>query len=827
MLRGGSSVFHDLHHAVRRLRNDVSTAIVIVVTLALGMGANSAMFGVANGLLRPLPVKEPQQIVVLAAETPGDQTGLQFQLSYRALQDLRQGTVVFQGLFGTMLQIRGFSTGGKSSQFVFSAVSGDYFSTLGVRPAVGRLFVPGEGEHTGGPLLLVLGHSFWLKKFRGDLNVVGKQVRVDGQTATVVGVAAKEFHGLYSGVDMDGYMTLGSLVSLEAFQGDYFSTRAVRSLTVFGRLKPGVTLTEVQAAVNIATRAIARQYPESDKGLSIRVLPEMSARPIPLRIVSSLSRLVRYLPLALGGLVLLISNLNVGNILLARTTARRREIATRSALGATRALLIQYLMTESLLLATVGGVAGLMVGCWTAHAFAASMDLATDVPVLLDFGFDQRVFLYALLSTVCSGTLIGVWPAFRLSRVELNEALRDGARGSSGRQLHRIQELLVVVQIAGSLVLLVCAGLFIRSLKDAQKVDLGFDPSHLLTVRMNPRWAGYDKHRSEAFYRNLKVRVKAWPETEAASVAFSTPLAYFTSSTKVYRDEQLLRPGEQRPVIGTNYVDDSYFETMRIPILRGRAFRKSDDERAALVAIVNETLSRRFWPNENPLGKHFRAGSIDAPPIEVVGVARDCKYLTLFEQTLPYLYLPEAQHYEPWQVLQIRTSVAPETLGTRLQNEISSLDPNIPTSDLRTMAHSLGGAQGFLSFRVGAMQTSVVGTLGLIVAAVGIYGVVAHRAAQQTAECGIRLALGAKRRDVVASMLRRAVYLVAGGITVGLSAAVGLTRMLQGFLPGISSADPIAFLLLPLLLAAVAILASYIPAHRAAQSDPMTVLRHQ
>ena len=823
----GSAIFQDLRHAVRLLQKNASTTAVIVVTLALGMGANSAMFGVANGLLRPLPVKAPEQIVVLAAETPGDQTGFQFQLSYRGLQDLRQGTDVFQRLFGALLQIRGFSTGGKSSQFVCSAVSGEYFSTLGVRASAGRVFAPGEGEQAGASLLLVLGHSFWQKRFGGDPAVIGTQVRVDGKTATVVGVAAKEFHGLYSGVDMDGYMTLGSLISLDAFHRDFFSTRAVRSLTIFGRLKPGVTVAQAQAAVTVAARTIARQYPESEKGLSIRVLPEVSARPIPLPIVSSLSKLVRYLPPALGGLVLLISSLNVGNILLARITARRREMATRSALGATPARLIQYLIAESLLLAALGTVGGLIVGRWATHAFAASLDLAIDIPVMLDFSFDRRVFLYALLSTVCSGTLIGTWPAFRLARSGLNEALRDGARASGGRQSHRMQELIVVIQIAGSLMLLVCAGLFIRSLQDAQRVDLGFDPSHLLTVRMNPRWAGYDRQQSEAFYRDLKAKVKAWPETQAASVAFSTPLAYFMSGMKIYLNEKSLQPGEQPPVIGTNYVDDSYFDTMRIPVLRGRAFRKSDDEKAALVAIVNETMSKQFWPNENPLGKHFHAGSMDAPPMEVVGVARDSKYLTLFEQRLPYLYVPETQHYEPWQVLQIRTAVAPESLGTRLESQISSLDPNMPTSDLQTMARSLGGAQGFLSLRVGAMQASVMGMLGLVLASVGIYGVVSHRAAQQRVECGIRMALGATRVEVVASVLRRAVYLVAGGISAGLFLAVVVTKILKGLLPGISSADPIAFVLLPLLLASVAILASYIPARRAAHSDPMKVLRHQ
>ncbi|MBV8831096.1 MAG: ABC transporter permease [Acidobacteriaceae bacterium] len=825
-MRGGSLI-RDLRYAVRLFRSDASTTAVIVLTLSLGMGANSAMFGVANGLLRPLPVKAAGQIVVLAAQTPGDETGFQFQLSYRGLQDIGQRTDVFQDLFGAMLQIRGFSTGGKSTQFLYSAVSGGYFSALGVRAAAGRLFRPGEGESPGGPLLMVLGHSFWQKRFGGNPNVIGTQVRVDGQAVTIVGVTAKGFHGLYAGVDMDGYMTLGSMISLDAFGSDFFNTRAVRSLTVFGRLKPGVTVNGAQAAITVAARSMEHQYPESEKGVSIRVVPELSARPIPLRILSTLTPLVRFLPPVLGGVVLLLTTLNVGNILLARMAARQREMAIRSALGANRTRLIRHMLTETLLLAALGAVVGVMVGHWATQAFAASLDLAIDVPVLLDFSFDKRVFLYALLSTVCSGTLIGIWPALQVSRTGLNEALRDGARGSGGPQSQRIQELLVVAQIAGSLALLVCAGLFIRTLENAQRVDLGFEPSHLLNVRMNPKWAGYDKQRTEAFYRELMGRVKAWPETQAASLAFSTPLAYYMSGMKVFCDEQPLRPGKKPPEIGTNYVDASYFETMRIPMLRGRAFRDSDNERAPLVAIVNETMAKRFWPNQDPIGRHFQTGSMEAPITEVVGLARDSKYLAVFEQPLPYFYLPEAQHYEPWRVLQIRTSVAPETLAKRLEREISSLDPNMPMSDLQTMTRSLGGAQGFLIFRVGAIQASAMGILGLIVAVVGIYGVVSRAATQRTRETGIRMALGATPLAVVGTMVGRVLYLIVTGLAAGLAAAVAMARILKGFLIGVSGADPVTFVVIPFLLAMVAISATYIPAARAARSDPLLALRHE
>lgn len=816
----------DLRHALRLLRNDPSTAVVMVLTIALGMGANAAMFGVVNGLLRPLPVKAPEQIVVLAAQTPGDETGFQFQLSYRQLQDLRREAGVFQDVFGTVLQLRGFSSGGRTTQFLASAVSGNYFSALGVVPAAGRLFRSGEGERPGGPLMVVLGYSFWQRKFGADPKAIGAQVRLDGHPATIAGVTAKGFHGIYAGADMDGYLLLNSLVTLDAFGGDFFANRALRGLTAFGRLKPDVTLAQAQAAVTVAARRLQSEYPETEKDIGVRVVPEVSARPIPLRILSRLVPLVRFLPPVLGGLVLLLATLNVGNILLARTAARQTELAIRAAIGANRTRLVRQLLTESLLLALLGAAAGVLAGYWATEALTASFDFAIDVPVLLDFSFDKRVFGYASLCTLLSGTLIGIWPALRVMGPELYEALRDGARGSSGPRTQRIQEMLVVGQLAGSLVLLICAGLFVRTLQGAQHVDLGFAADHLLTVRVNPKWAGYDQPRTEAFYRDLKRRVLAWPETRACSLAFSLPLAYYMSAMQVYFDEHPLPAGENPPEIGTNYIDAGYFETMRIPILRGRAFRDSDDERAPLVAIVNQTMAKRFWPDGDPIGKRFHAGSPDAPLTEIVGLARDSKYLAVFEQPLPYFYVPEAQHHEPWRVLQVRTAVPPETLEKRLDREIDALDANVPRSDLRTMTRSLGGAQGFLIFRVGAIQAGAMGILGLIVAMVGVYGVVSRGATQRTLEMGIRLALGATPVALVWTVLGRALWLIAAGAGAGLLAASVAARMLRGFLVGVASADPVIFLAVPLMLALAAILASYLPASRAARSDPMVVLRH-
>jgi predicted permease len=624
---------------------------------------------------------------------------------------------------------------------------------------------------------------------------------------------------------MDGYMSLASLVSVNAFANDFFVNRAVRSLTVFGRLKPGVTLESAQAAVTVVARRLETQYPESEKGLRVRVVPELSARPIPMRIFSSLAPLIRFLPPVLGGLVLLLATLNVGNIFLARTAARQTEMAIRAALGANRTRLIRQMLTESVLLALLGAVVGLMLGNWATKAFAASIDFAVDLPLLLDFSFDLRVFSYALLSALTSGILTGFLPAFRFSRADLGGELRDGSGSPVGLWSQRVPGLLVVGQIAGSLVLLVCAQLFLRTLSSAERVDLGFPADHLLNVRMNPKWAGYDQHRTEAFYRELKRRVVAWPETRSASLAFSVPLGYYKSGMNVYFDERPLVPGEKPPVIGTNYIDSTYFDTMQIPILRGRAVRESDNESAPLVAVVNQTMANRFWPNQDPIGKRFHAGSADGPATEIVGLARDSKYLAVFEQPLPYFYVPEAQHYVPWRVLQVRTIAAPDTLAKRLEREIDSLDPNVPITDLQTMTRSLGGAQGFMLFRVGAIQASAIGIIGVIVALVGIYGVVSHAVAQRSRETGIRMALGATPLAVVGTIVGPALYLIAAGIAAGLVGAAAMTKILKGFLVGVSSADPVTFIVIPISLAMVAMAASFIPAARAARSDPMLALR--
>jgi len=817
----------DLRYAVRQYAREPGVTVVLLVTMALGIGANTGVFSVLNGLLRPLPVRSPEQLVVIAADTKGDETGLRYRFSYLALEDLRHQTEKFSDLFAYSPRLGGLTSRAKTTQFLYSAVTGNYFSALGVRPAAGRLLEPREGESEHAPLVVVLGYSFWQRRFGGDPNLIGQQVSVDGRAATVIGVAARDFHGIYEGLEMEGYVPLSGVTGNERLR-EMFVSRNARPLTVLGRLKPHVSLDEAQSEMNVLTRRMEDQYPATDKGIGARVVPEPLARPIPLRAGMEMFPFIRFSLLFLAALVLTVACMNIANILLVRATVREREMAIRAALGSGRGRLIRQMLTESVLLALFGAIAGMLIGNWASQTFADALPgLVSDVPVRFDVSFDWRVFTYALSAALLAGGLIGIWPALRVSRTEPGAALHDGSRtNSSGPQRQRIRGLLVAGQVAGSLVLLVAAGLFVRSLDRAQRLDLGYVPDHVLNARMNPQWVGYDKQHTTDFYNELERRVKAWPDVQSASLAFAAPLGLIGGGDTVYIEGRTVDPREQPPSVGYNTVDASYFDTMRIPVLRGRAFQDSDTETTRLVAMVNQTMAQRYWPNQDPIGKRFRIGSAAAPLVEVIGVAHDSKYIFVVEGSLPYFYVPFTQLSSSMRVLHVRSLIDPETLISRVEQEVHALDPVMPVS-FQTMDGAVAGAQGFFLLRVGAIQAGAMGLLGLLLAAVGVYGVMSYGATQRTREIGIRMALGATPQTVLGMILHQGVWMVIAGVVVGLMGATAVTRVLGRFLFSISFADPLVFLTAAALLALVALAACWIPAHRAMRVEPMVALRHE
>jgi predicted permease len=818
----------DFRYAIRSLWRHKSFAAAAIVTLAVGLGANSALFGVVNAALRPLAVPAADQLVTIAAETKNDESGgFQYAFSIDALKDFQERATSFSDVFGAYPRVGGLSADGKPLQFFFSAVSDNYFRALRITPQAGRYFT----ASTGSPVAVVLGYSFWTQHFGGDPGVVGRPVRVDGHPAVIAGVVPKSFQGTFLGLEVDGYIAVGDLGAIDPGVNAWlYHNRKARAMEVFGRLKPGVTISAAGVEMNTLLDALALEHPDTDAGVGARVVPEPLSRPLPMRVVAEVIPLIQFFGLALAALVLLLACLNVANLMLVRATAREREMAVRAALGATRAQLVRQMVAEGLVISGLGGLAGLVVGQWVMGAFIARLDIGADLPFAFDIGFHWRVFLYSFLAAAASGTAIGLWPAWRASRADGRASLHDGGKGQSdGVDRQRVRRLLVIGQVAGSLALLIVAGLFVRSLVVAQRIDLGFDSAHLVTVRIDPRQVAYDEDRTNEFYKDLIRRVSAWPEVASVSLAFNVPMSYLIGGGAFYVEGRPLPANGQPPVTFLNHVGYAYFDTMRIPIVRGRAFVEDDEHDRSTtrrIAIVNETMAMKMWPGQDPIGKRLRVYGPNEPVLEVVGVARDSKYVLVFEAPRPFLYLP-IERDSSMRTLHVRAKGDPALLMPRLEREIASMAPDLPMADLRTMPQSLTGIFGYLIFRLSAFQAGGMGLIGLTLAIVGIYGVVSFGASLRTREFGIRMALGAEPRDVLRLVLGQGLVLVVIGLATGLAAAAAMSRVLAGFVPLINATDWVTFGAITCGLGALALGACYLPARRATKVPPIDALRHE
>jgi predicted permease len=823
-LRVLETFLQDLRFAARMLRKNSGVTTIVVLTLALGVGANTAVFGLVNGILvQRLPVPAPEQIVALVIQSGESGLGA-LGFSYPQFVEFREQTAPVCEVFGSATGWRlNFTSDSHSETLTIGGVSSNYFSALGVKPALGRLVLPDEGEHPGEPAILVLGYSFWQRRFGGDPRVLGKQVRVDGKPATIVGVAEREFRGQFSVFEMDAYAPLSTAFDRSS-ANNFWNSRDIHAMLVLGRLKPDVTFAQAQSRFDVVSQRLSAQYPATDKGLSVRVMDERLSRPIPYANNAFIA--FSGLFLILGVLVLLLAATNIANILMARASVRQREMAIRAALGGARSRLVGQMLTETMLTALLGGTAGLALGAGVGR-FAGSIHLSS-IPIRLGFGFDGRVFAYALAAVVFTALFAGLSPALRATRADVNTVLHQGGRvDAGGKARHKVRGDLMAAQVAGSLTLLIVAGLFVRSLSAVEHMDLGFDPNQLLNVKLMPFLNNYNESQTKAFYRALETKVRALPGVESASLATSVPIGYARGRKSVYVEGRPVPPGRKAPEIFFNSVDASYFETLRIPLLLGRAFTDADDETSARTAIVNETMAKQFWPKENPVGKRFSVTSDSGPFVEIVGVARDGKYRVLAEDPMPYLYIPLAQNFDPEPVLQIRSSIAPATLIPEVQSQILALDTNAPIEEIQTMKESLGGGLGYFIFRLGASLAAAMGLLGLLLAVVGVYGVVSYAATQRTQELGIRMALGASRRQILALLLAQGARLVIAGLLCGLGGAWALTRAMSHMLVGVSPSDPLTYLSAAALLSFITLLACWIPARRAMRVDPMMALRYE
>lgn len=818
------SLLQDVHFGLRMFGNTPGLTAILILTLALGMAANTMVFSVVNGfLLRPLPVPRPDEISRLAANEKGAALPV-YDFSHAEFLDLQKQATAFSGVFAYSDFLGGLNFGGHADPIFMQFVSGNFFSVLGVHPSLGRLFLPDEGTTLGADAYAVLAHSYWQRQFGGDPAIIGRQVLIDGRRVTVIGVVSKHFHGVETLIEPDAYLPL-SMMTIEPGGAAAWTDRHERPLSVMARRRPGVSLPSAQSALSVLTARWARQYPATDQGMTVRVIPERLARPQPYP--TNIVPIIAGFFLTIAALVLVLACVNVANILLARASVRYREMSVRAALGAGRGRLMRQMLTESFLLALFGGALGVLLGelSFKIPHQALSLD---GTPVRLDVGFDWRVFAYCAAATLLAAFAAGIWPAVRASRANIGDVLHEEGRGdSASKDHHRVRKTLVVVQVAGSLMLLVVAGLFLRSFQGAEHMNLGFNPDHVLNLILDPADVGYRRARTNEFYRQLKSRILRLPGVQSASLAYSVPMGSYNHAASIDVEGRPVPPGQQPPVVLYNSVGPNYFANLQVPLLRGRTFTKADNETAPPVAVVNQTMAQRLWPGQDPLGKRFSMNGPSGRFIEVVGVARNGKYNFVAEPPLSYFYVPLAQHFATMRALQIRTLLPPANLLSAVRSEVDSLDPNMPIIVLQTMNQSLEGPNGFFVFRAGSTTAAQIGLVGLLLAAIGVYGVVSFTTSLRRREIGIRMALGASRNHVLRLVMGQGFGLVVTGILVGLFAAWGLAHAMASMLVGVAPFDPATYAAVTILLASVGFLACYVPARRAIDVQPMMALRHE
>ena len=815
-----NTLWQDVRYGLRMLWKSPGFTLVAVVALALGVGANTTIFSFVNGLvLRPLAgVRAPEQLV--AVYTSDYSSGLYGASSYPDYLDFRQQADAFQGLaaYGeTVLN----ATGSDAAERLRGAyVTGNYFDVLGVGARLGRTLTPADDVTPGAHPLVVISASLWQRRFGADPSVIGKTLALDGRTYTIIGVAPESFRGLRLGAPPEFWIPL-TMESPETLSG-----RGNRGFELTGRLREGITPAQAQAQIAGIAARLAQAYPDTNLGTL-----ERPNEPRPMTVVSE-ARIapsaqagvwfVSTLLLAVVGLVLLIACANVANLLLARASVRRREIAVRLALGAGRWRIVRQLLTESVLLAVLGGVAGLLVALWAVDV------LPTFFPPQeaggLDLSLDWRVLVFTCAVTLLTGVLFGLVPALQATRANLTTALKEDASAHSySLRRFSLRGALVVAQLALSLVLLVGAGLFLRSLRHAVVSDPGFAAQHLLLASLETHGVGLNKEQGEIFYQQTLERVRALPGVRAATLTTVIPISGGGQRRNFQITGYQPQPNEDTE-LNTNVVGPDYFATMDIPLVRGRDFSPQDRTGAPPVVVVNEEFARRYFPNQNATGQRLRQGS-DGPYMEIIGVVRNTKYRSLRESPLPFIYIPLAQEYQRGMTLVMRADDDPAALAASVRSAISALNRDVPVYAVKTMTEQISAA--LATDRMIAALLSVFGGAALLLAVVGLYGVMAYSVAQRTHEIGVRMALGAQPRDILRLVVGQGLRMILVGAAVGLALAFAATRVVASLLFDLSATDPLAFAGVTLLLALVALLACYVPARRATKVDPMIALRYE
>jgi predicted permease len=819
--------WQDLRFASRVLMKKPGFTTVAVLSLALGIGANTAIFTVINAVfLHPLAIEDPTHVVEMFTRDTKTVQAANFTLtptSYQNYEDYRDQSKVFTGLAGYFPFGLQWTRNGETQGLPAMMTSANYFEVLGIKPFRGRLFRPDEDRTLGADAVAVLSHSLWIREFGSDPNLIGQTLTLNGMPFTVIGITPPGFKGTFSlaGPDrvwvplsMREQLTSGQLRTL-------IPNRRFRWINMIGRLKPGVPFKQADAAMKTIAAALEKQFPTANDGRTLDMALESDAA----LGINGRGQLVLAggVMMAVVGVVLLIACVNLANLLLAQSATREKEMSIRSAMGAGRCRIVRQLLTESVLLAVLGGAAGMVVAYWGRSALWSYRP-----PFLgnasIDLSFEPRVLLFTAGMSVLTGVLFGLVPAIHVSRANLNDTLKAGGRtGASSVGSNRIRSALVMSEIGLATVALIGAGLFVRSMQAAQRMDLGFDSQHIGFIALNPGQQRYDQARGQQFYLDAMAKARAVPGVEAATVASAPPLQGGLLLT-VFPEGEAQNPNYRGSLVQFNDIAPGYFDTLRIPLRKGRDFTEFDRDQSNLVAVVNEALARRLWPGQDALSKRFTIVQ-DSRLIEIVGIVATSVANAVGEDPTPVIYRPLQQDYSAGVSLLVRTKGDPEPLLGAVRDQVQTLDRNMPLRGTGTVQQNIEA--GLWAPRMGAALLSIFGGLALLLAMIGVYGVMSYSVAQRAQELGIRMALGAQASDVLLLVLRQGIALAAGGTALGVLLALLLGQVVSTLLFGISGRDPLTLAGVSLILTTIALLACYIPARRAARVDPLVALRYE
>ncbi|HSE19724.1 MAG TPA: ABC transporter permease [Pyrinomonadaceae bacterium] len=814
------SLIKDIRYAIRSLIKRPGFVAIAVITLALGIGANTAIFSLVNTVvLRSLPVERAGEIVSVAVRGKDDSMSA---FSYPNFKDFRDRSDVLSGLLVYRFVPLSLSRGGNNERIWGYEVSGNYFDVLKVKAIHGRTFLPEEDQTKNSHPVIVVGYDCWQRRFAGDPGLVGKDVLINNHQFKVIGIAPEGFKGTEFVYSPEIWLP-ASMMEWAEPGATWLDNRGTKNFFAIGRLKTGVNASQAEASLKLLSQQLAKEYPDTNEGQTIKIdapgfiLPDLRGA-----VVS-----FTWVMMAAVGLVLLVTCTNLAGLMLARATDRRKEIAIRLAMGANRLRLIRQLLTESILLSTAGGAVGVLLAVWILKMLLA-LKPPIDFPLALDVSVDWRVLLFSLAVSAAAGVIFGFAPALQATRPNLVGALKDTA-AQGGSVKTKLRSVLVVAQISISLIVLISAGLVVRTLQQLQTMNPGFDTQNALTMSFDLGLQGYDEARGQQFYKQLTERLQSLPGVESAAVMSYIPLSLNFNSNNIFVEGKPAERGENAPVSMTANAGSGYFKTMGTPILQGRDFTEQDQEKSEKVAVVNEYFVRRLMPEvQTPaeaVGKRFSFEGANGPWVQIVGVAKAGKYFNIAEEPRPFVWTPLTQNYNSSGIIVVRTKGNPEGMFGAVRSQVQSLDPNLPLFDVKTLTEHMKLA--LFPAKVAATVLGVFGLVALMLAAIGVYGITSYAVAQRTHEIGVRLALGAQLSDVLKLVLSHGLKLTIIGAVLGLFGAFLATRAITSVLYGVSATDPLTFGFVSVLLIGVALVASYVPARRVMKVDPLIALRYE